>query len=163
MTTTSAGSPPLVELEDSLEAIQEFFETQGWTDGLPIVPPTQERVRAMYRYVERDPDEVVAVLAPRNGEATVQRIAINAVMSGCRREYLRVLLTAVEAVAEEPFNLNGIQSTTHPCGVLVLLNGPVGRELNVNSGYNCFGQGWRANMTIGRAMRLIMLNIGGGN
>lgn len=158
----SPDFPPLVELEDSLEAVNDFFETQGWTDGLPIVPPTPERVRAMYQYIDRDPDEVIATLAPRNGEATVERIAINAVMAGCRPEYLPVLITAVRAVAEEPFNLNGIQSTTHPCGVLVLLNGPVGRELNVNSGYNCFGQGWRANMTIGRAMRLILLNVGGG-
>ncbi len=154
--------PPLVELDDSLEAINDFFETQGWTDGLPIVPPTRERVRAMYQYLDCDPDEVVTMLAPRNGEATVERIAINAVMAGCRPEYLPVLVTAVQAIADEPFNLNGMQSTTHPCGVFVLINGPVGRELNVNSGYNCFGQGWRANMTIGRAMRLVMLNVGGG-
>jgi hypothetical protein len=154
--------PPLVELDDSIEAVNEFFETQGWTDGLPIIPPTPERVRAMYRYLDRDPDEVIATLAPRNGEATVERIAVNAVMAGARPEYLPVILAAVEAIAEEPFNLNGMQSTTHPCGVFVLVNGPVGRELNVNHGYNCFGQGWRANMTIGRTMRLVMLNIGGG-
>ena len=154
--------PPIVEIEDSLDAVIEFFETQGWSDGLPFLPPTRDRVEAMYAYVDRDPDDVIATLAPRNGEATVERIAINAVMAGCRPEYLPVLIAAVQAVAEEPFNLNGIQSTTHPCGVLVLLNGPVGRELNVNSGYNCFGQGQRANATIGRAMRLMLLNIGGG-
>ena len=154
--------PPIVEVEDSLDAVIDFFETQGWTDGLPFLPPTRERVEEMYTYVDRAPDDVIAALAPRNGEATVERIAINAVMAGCRPEYLPVLITAVQAIAEEPFNLNGIQSTTHPCGVLVLLNGPVGRELNVNSGYNCFGQGWRANATIGRAMRLMLLNIGGG-
>ena len=154
--------PPIVEIEDSLDAVIDFFETQGWTDGLPFLPPTRERVEAMYAYADRDPDEVIATLAPRNGEATVERVAINAVMAGCRPEYLPVLIAAVQAIAEAPFNLNGIQSTTHPCGVLVLFNGPVARELNVNSGYNCFGQGWRANATIGRAMRLMLLNIGGG-
>ena len=160
--TANLDLPPIVELEDSLDAVIDFFETQGWTDGLPFLPPTRQRLDEMYTYVDRAPEDVVATLAPRNGEATVERIAINAVMAGCRPEYLPVLITAAEAVAEEAFNLNGIQSTTHPCGVLVLLNGPVGRELNVNSGYNCFGQGWRANATIGRAMRLILQNIGGG-
>ncbi len=160
--TANLDLPPIVELEDSLDAILDFFETQGWTDGLPFVPPTPDRVQGMYRYLDRAPDDVVAELAPRNGEATVERIAINAVMAGCRPEYMPVLVTAVQAVAEEPFNLNGIQSTTHPCGVFVLVNGPLARELNINGGYNCFGQGWRANVTIGRAMRLILLNVGGG-
>tara|TARA_Y100000588_G_C14136268_1_gene873941 strand:- start:50 stop:1153 length:1104 start_codon:yes stop_codon:yes gene_type:complete len=154
--------PPIVEIEDSLEAVIDFFETQGWTDGLPFIPPTRARVEEMYRYIDRKSDNVIATLAPRNGEATVERIAVNAVMAGCWPEYLPVLITAVQAIADEAFNLNGIQSTTHPCGVLMLLNGPVARELNVNSGYNCFGQGWRANATIGRAMRLMLLNIGGG-
>ena len=154
--------PPLIELEDSLEAIQNFFETQGWTDGLPIVPPTRERVRAMQQFVDRAPDEVLATLAPRNGEATIERIAVNAVMAGCRPEYVPVLLTAVQAIADPAFNLNGMQSTTHPCGVFVLVNGPLAGELGIHGGYGCFGPGRRANAAIGRAMRLVMLNIGGG-
>src|SRR3990170_5531333 len=99
--------PALIELEDSQEAIQDFFETQGWTDGLPFVPPTVGRVREMYHHVDRAPQDVIARLAPRNGEATVERIAINAVMAGCRPEYLPLLLTAVQAIADPAFNLNG--------------------------------------------------------
>lgn len=156
--------PPLIELEDdSFEAIQDFFETQGWTDGLPIVPPTRERVQAMYEYVsDRHPNDVIASLAPRRAEATIERIAINAVMAGCRPTYMPVLVAIVQAIAEDPLNLNGMQSTTHPCAMFVMVNGPIGRELNINSGHNVFGQGWRANATIGRAVRLMMVNIGGG-
>ncbi|MBM3139692.1 MAG: hypothetical protein FJZ92_05615 [Chloroflexi bacterium] len=155
--------PPIVELEDdSLEAIQDFFETQGWTDGLPFIPPTRQRVREMYQHVDWAPSDVIAVLGPRNGEATLERIATNAVMAGCRPEHFPVVVTAVQAVAQEPFNLSGIQATTHPCAVLVLINGPVASELGVNSGPNCFGQGARANAAIGRAVRLALQNIGGG-
>lgn len=155
--------PSLFELEDdSLDAIEDFYETQGWTDGLPIVPPTVARVRAMYEHVDYEPSDVIASLAPRRAEATLERIAVNAVMAGCRPTYMPVLVAAIQAIAEEPFNLNGMQSTTHPCAVLVMVNGPLVRELNINSGHNVFGQGWRANATIGRAIRLMMMNIGGG-
>jgi hypothetical protein len=161
LTATMVDLPPLIELDDSLEAIQDFFETQGWTDGLPFVPPTVERVRAMYQYIDRDPGDVIARLPTRNADATVERIAINAVMAGCRPEYMPVVITAVQAMADPAFNLTVVQATTHPCAALVFVNGPVGRELNINSGHNCFGQGWRANASIGRAVRLILLNIGG--
>ena len=154
--------PPIVELDDSLDAIQDFFETQGWTDGLPIVPPTRMRVQEMMKHLDYAPNDVIARLGPRNGEATLLRIATNAVMAGCRPEYLPVVVTALQAVAEEPFNLNGIQSTTHPCAVFMLVNGPIARELGINSGPNVFGQGWRANTSIGRAVRLALINIGGG-
>ena len=154
--------PPIVDIDDSLDAIIDFFETQQWTDGLPFIPPTRQRVDEMFRYVDFKPDDVIATLAPRNGEATVEALAINAVMAGCRPEYFPVVVAATQAVAEKPFNLNGIQSTTHSCAVLVFVNGPIGREININNGYNLFGQGFRANATIGRAMRLILLNIAGG-
>lgn len=154
--------PPIVELDDSLEAIQDFFETQGWTDGLPFIPPTRARVQGMYEHVEWAPDDLIAVLGPRNGNATLERIATNAVMAGCRPEYLPIVIAAVQAAAEEPFNLSGIQATTHPCAVLILVNGPIALELGMNSGPNCFGQGTRANVSIGRAVRLALQNIGGG-
>ena len=155
------GLPPLVEIDDSLDAVIEFFETQGWTDGLPFVPPTPDRVNEMYQYVDYQPSDVIATLTPRNSEATLERIAINSVMAGCRPAYMPVIITAIQAIAEEPFDLNGMQSTTHPCAAMVLVNGPLARELDINSGHNIFGPGWRANASIGRAMRLIMVNIGG--
>lgn len=160
--TTEAGFPPILELEDSLEAIQDFFETQGWSDGLPFIPPTLERVKGMYANIDYRPDDVIAKLAPKNGEASVERIAINAVMAGCRPEFMPILIAAVKAIEEPQFNLNGVQSTTHPCSVALFINGPIRNELSINYRGNCFGQGWRANAAIGRAMRLILVNIGGG-
>ena len=154
--------PDFVDLEDSLEAIQDFYETQGWTDGLPIIPPTEARVREMFRYLDYEPDDVLALLEPLSGEATVQRVAVNAVMAGCRPEYMPVLIAAVKAIAEPAFSLRAVQTTTHPCTVGLNVNGPLRDELSINCGANCFGTGWRANATIGRAMRLILLNIGGG-
>ena len=162
MLVANLDFPPIVELEDSLEAIHDFFETQGWTDGLPFIPPTRDRVKAMYEHLDWLPDDVIATLGPRNGEATLERIATNAVMAGCRPEYMPVVVAALQAAAEDPFNLSGIQATTHPCAVLVLLNGPLAVEIGVNSGSNCFSQGTRANMAIGRAVRLALQNIGGG-
>ncbi|MDH4144044.1 MAG: hypothetical protein OEY23_02630 [Acidimicrobiia bacterium] len=150
------------ELDDSLEAIQDHFEVRGWSDGLPFVPPTSERVAHLIGHLGRDADEVVCTLAPRNGEATIERIAANAVMAGCRPEDFPIVVTAVAAVAAPELNLNGIQSTTHPTAILVLLNGPVVDKLSVNTGPSCLGAGARANMAIGRALRLCLLNIGGG-
>lgn len=159
--TSAASLPEILDLDDSAEGIQEYYDAQGWTDGLPIVPPTPERVQAMYRYVDWKPEDLISVLAPRNGQATLGALAVNAVMAGCRPEYMPVIIAAVQAITEDPFDLNGVQATTHPCGVLVLVNGPLARELEINSGHNAMGPGWRANATIGRAMRLILLNIGG--
>jgi hypothetical protein len=151
-----------IELEDSLEDIQTYFEMRRWSDGLPIIPPTRERVARLVDHLGRDPEQVVCSLAPRNGEATVERIAANAVMAGCRPEDFPVVVAAVEAVAQPELNLNGMQSTTHPTAIMILVNGPVTQELGINSGAGCLGPGWRANMAIGRALRLALLNIGGG-
>ena len=160
--TTMGHEQQLIEIEGSLETVQEYFEERGWSDGLPVIPPSRDAVQAMLRYSDRPPDDIVARLAPRNGAATVELIAVNAVMAGCRPQYLPVVIAAVEAVADPAFNLNAIQSTTHPCAVLIFVNGPVARELGMNHASNCLGQGWRPNATIGRAMRLILLNVGGG-
>ena len=148
--------------EDSITGVNNLFYERGWTDGLPIIPPTEELLKEMLAAVSRDPQEVIALLPPRSGVATVERIAVNAVMAGCLPEYLPVLITAVEAIAEEKFNALGIQATTHPCGPLIIVNGPIARKLNLNSRGNAFGPGVRANATIGRALRLVLLNIGGG-
>ncbi|HZP38460.1 MAG TPA: hypothetical protein VFE48_18390 [Methylomirabilota bacterium] len=163
MTATALGPAAKVfRLKGDYAAILRHYQGQGWTDGLPIVPPTQADVREFLRFTDREPREVVAVLPPRQGEATVERIAINAVMAGCRPEYLPVLLAAVESLADPVFNLDSIQATTHPVTPLIIVNGPIAREIGINGGYNAFGQGFRANLTIGRAIRLLLMNVGGG-
>jgi hypothetical protein len=150
-----------IRIEDTLEAVGEYFDERGWTDGLPIVPPTVERVERMLAWTDRDPEQPLGEVPPGYGIATVEKLAINAVMAGCRPEYLPVVIAATEAMLEERFNLHAVQSTTHPCAPLLILNGPLASELRVNSRYNAFGPGWRANATIGRAIRLILLNLGG--
>jgi len=150
------------EVEDSYPAIDRLYQERNWTDGLPIVPPTEDLVAGLLRATDRDPREVVGVLAPRQGEATVEKIAINAVMAGCRSEHFPIVLTAVEAVCDPVFNLDALQATTHPVTPLIIVNGPLAREAGIHGGYNAFGQGFRANLAIGRALRLVLMNIGGG-
>jgi hypothetical protein len=144
------------------DEIDAHYQERGWTDGLPIVPPTEEAVREFLRWTDRDPREVVGVLPPRQGEATVERIAVNAVMAGCRPQYFPVILAGIEALADPLFNLDSVQATTHPVAPLLVVNGPIAREIGLNAGYNAFGQGFRANVTIGRAIRLVLMNVGGG-
>ncbi len=152
----------LVSVPADADELNRYFMDCGWSDGLPVVAPTAERVARMLQHTTRAPAEVVARIAPRMGLATVERIAINAVMAGCHPEYLPVLIAAAEAVAEARFNLQGVQATTNPAAVLMVLNGPLARELGVNGGANCFGPGAWANATLGRGLRLILQNIGGG-
>lgn len=152
----------LVEAPAGLEAINDFYMERRWGDGLLIVPPTQERIERMLAATTRSRDELVATIAPRYGAATVERIAINAVMAGCKPEYLPVLIAACEAVATKAFHLQAIQATTNPAAVWLVINGPIAQKLGVNSGGNCLGPGAWANGTLGRALRLILQNIGGG-
>jgi hypothetical protein len=154
-------SGALVEAEDDFDAVNELYRARGWSDGLPIVPPTVERVERMLAYCDRDWDGTIAKIAPRYGEATPVRLAANAVMAGCRPEYFPLYCLAIEAMCEEPFNLYAVQATTHLCAPLVIVNGPVIRELGVNAGQNAFGPGVQANAAIGRAIRLALVNIGG--
>jgi hypothetical protein len=148
-----------IEVADSPEAVNDLLYDLGLTDGLPVVPPTQPRVRAML--AGRDPGFEVAKLPPKWGIATLEKIAVNAVMAGCRPEYFPVLIAAVEAMADEAFNLYGIQTTTGTATPAAIINGPIRNEIDVNYGANCLGPGKRANATIGRAIRLILHNIGG--
>ena len=150
-----------VFLEEDAEAAFEDAYGKGWTDGLPIIPPTAARVERMMATVQQAPDTVVATLPPRNGAVTVERIAANAVMAGCRPDYLPVVVAAVEAIAQPEFNLYGINSTTSPVTPMLIVNGPVRHMIDLNGSYGFFGPGWRANATIGRAIRLAQLNIGG--
>ncbi len=142
-------------------AFTEECERRNWGDGLPLIAPTRERVEAMIAASGRSADEVIARVAPGYGAASVERIAINAVMAGCRPDYMPVLIAAVEAVADTKFNLQGIQATTNSAAPWIILSGPLAAALGLNSGLNCLGQGTRANATLGRALRLILQNIGG--
>ncbi len=139
----------------------EFCFQQGWTDGLPVVPPTEARVAAMLEAAGLDPGEEVARIEHRAVSVTAEKLAINAVMAGCRPEYLPVVRAAVEAMADPAWCYHGPGTSTAGAGVLIVVNGPVARELDVNCGDNLFGPGWRANLTIGRAVRLVMRNVCG--
>lgn len=141
----------------------EFTFEQGLTDGLPVVPPTPERVLRMLSGTRRHPQEVVAVVPPNMGEATVEKIAINAVMAGCKPEYLPVVIAAVEAICTPEFNIHGVLATTHFVGPVVVVNGPIRDRIGMNYRVNALGQGNRANATIGRAVQLVVRNIGGGH
>ncbi len=145
---------------DSFDFSQECIR-RGWSDGLPLIPPTPGRVNAMIESSGRDSLEVLGVLAPRQGEATVEAIAINAVMAGCRPQQFPIVLAAVEAISQPPFNLDGINATTHPCAVFVLASGPAARAAGIHGGSGCFGPTFPSNATIGRAVRLVQLNVAG--
>jgi hypothetical protein len=151
----------LIEAPDEPQALNALYNERRWGDGLPIVPPTARAVDEALRHTRRARDEIVARIAPAFGAATVERIAINAVLAGCEARYLPVLIAAVEAAAAPAFNLQGIQTTTDPVAVWLIVNGPLAERLGINSGANCLGQGTRANATLGRALRLILQNLGG--
>ena len=150
----------MVQCDDDPEAVFEFLCEKGWSDGLPVIPPTPERVERMLAYCDRDFDRPVVKIPPRFGAATPLRVAANAVMAGCKPEYFPLVLLALEAMAEEPYNLYGTQATTHPCTPMLIFNGPIAREVGLNSGNNVMGNYFRANAAIGRAVRLALVNIG---
>jgi hypothetical protein len=148
----------LASLEDEHEACFD----RGWSDGLPVVPPTEARVLAMLKGTTRAPDEIVAAVPPDLAPCSVEKVAINAVMAGCKPEYLPVVLTAVEMACTAEFNIHGVLATTMSVGPVLIVNGPIRRALGMNSGINALGQGNRANNTIGRALQLVIRNVGGG-
>lgn len=163
--TAAQTAAPFLELEDSWEAVNEWFLAHDLTDGLPIVPPTLARVAAMTDYVERalgwQAADVIGVLAPKQGMATVEKIAANAVMAGCKPEYMPVLLACVQAIAAPKFNLDAVQTSTHNTSPLPIVNGPVRAAIDLNHGYNHTGSRWRSTSTLGRALQLTMINVGG--
>jgi hypothetical protein len=148
----------LAALEDECEALFE----RGWTDGLPVVPPTEARVLRMLEGTRRAPDEIVATAPPDLVPVTIEKIAINAVMAGCKPEYLPVVIAAIEAACTDEFNMHGLLATTMPVGPVIVVNGPVRRAIGMNSGVNVLGQGNRAGLSIGRALQLVIRNVGGG-
>jgi hypothetical protein len=150
-----------VELGDLEDEAEAMFD-RGWTDGLPVVPPTEARVLRMLDGTTRAADDVVAVVPPDLADCTVEKVAVNAVMAGCRPEYLPVVLACVEAACTDEFNMHGLLATTYFSGPVVIVNGPVARAIGMNSKGNALGQGNRANATIGRALQLVVRNVGGG-
>jgi hypothetical protein len=148
------------QVQDLADAMDVCFE-KGWTDGLPVIPPTEARVRAMLEAARLEPGHQVAYITHRAVSISAEKVAINAVMAGCRPEYMPVVVAAVEAIGDPRWSYHGPGTSTAGAGVLIVVNGPVARELDVNGGDNLFGPGWRANTTIGRAVRLVMRNVCG--
>ncbi|MBA59992.1 MAG: thiol reductase thioredoxin [Gammaproteobacteria bacterium] len=144
--------------EDGIEACYD----RSWSDGLPVVPPTKERVLKMLSGTDRDPSEVLGRVPPNLVECTVEKVAVNAVLAGCLPEYMRVVVASVEAALEDEFCMHGLLATTYFSGPLIIVNGPVVQEIGMNAHGNALGQGNRANATIGRALQLVIRNIGGG-
>lgn len=158
-TATVADALRTVDAAD--DDLVDLLLADGATDGLPVVPPTADRVAAMLAAHPGDPDEVVGRMPPKYGVVTPRLVAANAVLAGCLPAYLPVVLAGVRAMLAPEFNLNGIQTTTHPCAAIGFVSGPITERIGMNSGINAFGPGNRANATIGRALRLCMLSLGG--
>lgn len=150
-----------IKIGDFDDPIEQAFE-RGWSDGLPVIPPTGERIMRMLTGTSRDLKDVVGCIPPNLTECTVEKVAINAVMAGCLPEYMPVLLAALEAALEPVFTLHGLLCTTCFSGPIIIVNGPITKKIGMNWGINALGQGNRANSTIGRAMQLIVRNVGGG-
>jgi hypothetical protein len=148
-----------LDLPDDPTAIFDAFTSRAWADGFPIIPPTEARVRAMLGGY--DGDRTLGVMPPLWRQVTLEKLAVNAVMAGCEPRAFPIIVAAVEAMLDRAFNLYGVQATTHPVAPLLVVNGAYGRDVGLHSGSGCFGPGFRANATIGRAIRLILLNVGG--
>jgi len=159
------GEVPLksraIEIGGFDDEIEQAFE-RGWSDGLPVVPPTADRILRMLGGTTLDPQTVVGRIPPNLTECTVEKAAINAVMAGCKPAYMPVVLAALEAALDPLFTLHGLLCTTCFSGPIIIVNGPIAKEIGMNWGINALGQGNRANSTIGRALQLIVRNVGGG-
>ncbi len=149
------------DLDDDAEAISALFHERGYTDGLPVIPPTPERVERMLAATERAPEDSVGAVPPVNGAATMEKLAINTVMAGCRPEYFPIVITAFELMLAPEFDLAGLQPTTNPLTPMLIVNGPIRGRIGLNSSTGVMGPGWQANATIGRAIRLALINLGG--
>src|SRR5436309_10311492 len=148
------------QVPDAADAIEFCFQ-QGWTDGLPVVPPTPGQVSAMLDAARLEPQQQVAFITNRAVSVTAEKVAVNAVMAGCKPEYMPVVVAAVEGIGDPKWSYHGPGTSTGGAAVLMIVNGPIARELDINAGDNLFGPGWRANLTIGRAVRLVMRNVCG--
>lgn len=156
-----APNTEFIDVDDmSIEAFNDMAEEFGWSDGMPLYVPTQAAVARLVDIVRGD-NGPLDPMPPRLVVPTMQSLAANAVMAGCKPEHFPAVVAAVRACLKPEYNLHGTLATTHPCTNMVMLNGPIRNEIGLNCGANCFGQGWRANAAIGRAVQLIMTNVGG--
>jgi len=154
--------PEFVDIaDDSPEAMFELLSSRGLGDGLPVVAPTRERVEAMLQFAAGDADEVLFTLQPRSGIVTRRVVAINAVMAGCPPDVFPVVLTALRALARPEVNLRGVNATTHPVAPMIIVHGEIVKSAGFASGVGAFGPGNRANATVGRAVRLVLLHVAG--
>jgi hypothetical protein len=160
-TARASGRAQRREIAGDFPAANDALEAIGWTDGLPVIPPTEALVDAMLRGATRAPDEVLGRMEPLKGTVTVEKVAANAVMAGCRPEYFPVVLATVRAVLQPDFNVGSTACTTGGSAPMVIVNGPIARRLGISGGTACFGGNIKANATIGRALRLVMRNLGG--
>ncbi len=150
-----------VELAESEDIMEACFE-RGWSDGLPVIPPTPIRVMRMLKGTNRAPDELIGKIPPDYVPCTIEKVATNAVMAGCKPEYFPTVLASVEAALQDRFCMHGLLCTTYFSSPVMVVNGPVTKQIGMNSGVNALGQGNRANATIGRALQLLIRNVGGG-
>ncbi len=148
------------DYSDAAEKVNQLFLDNLWADGLPIVPPTVSAVRQMLAGTTRDPKEMIGLVAPKRGAATIEKIAINAVMAGAKPEYFPVIIAAMEILTSPHYDVTHMQASTGAFTPTIIVNGPIARELHFNSGIGLLGHGWRANSTVGRALRLSLLNLG---
>lgn len=147
-----------VAVPDPLTAIETYFE-RGWTDGLPVVPPTEERIWVMLDAMGKQPGDVLGEIPARARTITAEKLAINAIMAGCLPVYAPVLLAMVDALCDPAFSAHGPTASTSGMGILTIVNGPKASLIGINARENLFGPGWRANATIGRALRLLLRNV----
>jgi hypothetical protein len=161
MGTASPLRSSVVQLDDDVEVVSRYLYERGHTDGLPVVPPTRDRVARMLAGTTRGPAESLGAVPPINGEATIEKLAINAVMAGCLPEYLPILITAFELMLQPGFQLAGMQPTTNPLTPMLIVNGPIRTRIDLNCSTGVMGPGWQANATLGRAVRLALINLGG--
>jgi len=161
MSAQLAPQPAPTQVPEGTDLIEWYYE-KGFSDGLPVVPPTPEKLAAMLAALGGEPQKVECRVPPRWGVLTREVLAVNLVMAGCKPAYAPVVRAAMLALTETAFNLNGVQATTHMCSPLLVVNGPIAKTIGMNGGCNAFGSGNRANATIGRAIRLVLLNVGGG-
>ena len=161
MVNTNALTSRRIEVSSSFDDIQDYYDERGWTDGLPVVPATPDLVRKMLGEYGGDPSWSLGVIQPQNASVTIEKVAINAVMAGCRPEHFPVVVAGIQAILKPEFNLAGCQATTGGAAPVTIVNGPIARDLDINGDAGCFGPGHRSNAVIGRAIRLVIRNIAG--